>query len=129
MSLTIRPAPIRKSLTVRATPQRAFEVFTAGFDRWWPKAHHIGASPLQKAVIEPGVGGRWYGLHEDGSEGLWGNVLVWDPPARLVLAWRITAEWRYDPALLTTVEVRFVPVGAAETRVELEHRDLEAFGD
>src|SRR5437899_3212354 len=82
-----------------------------------------------KAVIEPGVGGRWYGLLEDGSEGLWGDVLVWEPPGRLVLAWRITHQWGYDPNLLTEVEVRFVAVGASETRIEFEHRDLERFGD
>lgn len=129
MNLTIQAAPIRKVLNVRATPQRAFEIFTVGFDRWWPKTHHIGASPLKKAVIEPNVGGRWYGLHEDGSESLWGDVLAWEPPARLVLAWRINGEWRYDPALLTTVEVRFMGLGSGETRVEFEHRDLDRLGD
>jgi uncharacterized protein YndB with AHSA1/START domain len=126
---TIKPAAIAKTFTVRATPEKAFAVFTDGFDRWWPKSHSIGASPLKKAVIEPGVGGRWYGLHEDGSEGLWGDVLAWEPPGRLVLAWRIGPEWTYDPSLLTEVEVRFIAVGDGETRVEFEHRDLERFGD
>jgi uncharacterized protein YndB with AHSA1/START domain len=103
-------------------------VFTAGFDRWWPKTHYIGTSPLKTAVLEPGVGGRWYGLHEDGSEGMWGEVLAWDPPTHLLLAWRISHEWGYDPDLLTEVEVRFTPVGDGETRVDFEHRGLERFG-
>jgi uncharacterized protein YndB with AHSA1/START domain len=126
---TIKPAAIRKVLTVRATPERAFAIFTAGFDSWWPKTHYIGSSPLKTAVIEPGVGGRWYGLHEDGAENLWGDVLVWDPPARLLLAWRITGEWAYDPNLLTEVEVRFTAIGESETRVDFEHRGLERLGD
>jgi hypothetical protein len=25
-------------------PQRAFEVFTAGIDRWWTRTHHVGAA-------------------------------------------------------------------------------------
>ena len=127
MSLAIRPAPVRKSVSVAASPQRAFEVFTAGFDRWWPRSHSIGEAPLKTAVIEPRVGGRWYGLLENGAEQPWGDVLAWAPPARLVLAWRIGADWTYDANLTTEVEVTFVPEGAA-TRVTLEHRLLENMG-
>ena len=32
MNQTIQPAAIRKSLTVAAPPQKAFSVFTEGFD-------------------------------------------------------------------------------------------------
>jgi uncharacterized protein YndB with AHSA1/START domain len=129
VSQTITPAAIRKTLTVRATPEKAFEIFTAGFHRWWPKTHSIGDAPLKMATIEPRIGGRWYSLTEDGVEHEWGDVLAWEPPARLVLAWRLNGEFTYDPALLTEVEVRFAPVGDGETRVELEHRGLERFGD
>jgi uncharacterized protein YndB with AHSA1/START domain len=129
MSETIKPASIRKTLNVPATPEKAFAVFTAGFDGWWPKTHYIGNSPLMRAVLEPRPGGRWYGVHEDGIERPWGEVLVWEPPTRIVLAWRISHEWGYDPNLLTEVEVRFTPVGARETRVDFEHRHLERFGD
>jgi uncharacterized protein YndB with AHSA1/START domain len=128
MSVAIRPAPVRKTVTVSAPPQRAFEVFTAGFDRWWPRSHSIGESPLQEAVIEPREGGRWYGRLQNGAESDWGDVLVWAPPGRLVLAWRIGADWRYDPALLTEVEVTFTPQGET-TRVDLEHRHLERMGE
>lgn len=129
MSQTITPAVIRKTLTVRATPERAFAVFTESFDSWWPKSHHIGSSPLKTAVLEPGVGGRWFGRHEDGGESSWGDVLTWEPPTRLVIAWRITSAWAYDPKLLTEVEVRFTAVGQGETRIDFEHRGLERFGD
>jgi uncharacterized protein YndB with AHSA1/START domain len=126
---TIKPAAIRKTLTVRATPEKAFEVFTAGFDRWWPRTHHTGATPLRQAVLEPGVGGRWYSQHEDGSENEWGDVVAWEPPSRLVVAWRIDQTFTYDPNLLTEVEVRFTPLGDGETRIDFEHRGLERFGD
>jgi uncharacterized protein YndB with AHSA1/START domain len=127
MSLAIRPAPVRKTLNIAVSPERAFEVFTAGFDRWWPRTHSIGESPLKTAVIEPGAGGRWYGLLENGSEAEWGDVLAWEPPRRLVLAWRIGVDWRYDADLLTEVELRFTPEGKG-TRVDLEHRLLENMG-
>lgn len=129
MDQLIKPAPLRKTLTVRATPEHAFEVFTEGFDRWWPRAMSIGESPLARAAIEPGVGGRWYGVGEDGSEHTWGDVLAWEPPRRLILAWRINAAFVCDPAVHSEVEVSFTPVEAGVTRVEFEHRQIENLGD
>lgn len=119
---------VRKTITVRAPQERAFEVFTA-IDTWWSRDHHIGDEPLAAVVLEPRAGGRWYERGEAGGECNWGDVLEWDPPARIVLAWRISADWKYDPELLTEVEVRFVAESPTTTRVELEHRKLEAFGD
>ncbi|WP_298259265.1 SRPBCC family protein [Bradyrhizobium sp.] len=129
MNLTIQPAAIRKSFTVKARPEKAWEVFTAGFGRWWPKTHYIGNSPLSDAAIEPRAGGRWYGIHEDGVERPWGQVKVWEPPKRLLLDWQISHEWGYRSDLHTDVEILFTAVGEAETRIDFEHRGLEAFGD
>lgn len=125
---TIKPADIRKTLTVKASPQKAFAVFTEGFDRWWPKSHTVGETPLKRAVLEPGVGGRWYGLSEAGVEDIWGEVLVWEPPGRLVLAWRISGQWKCDPGVHTEVEVRFTDAGGGMTRVDFEHRQLDGLG-
>lgn len=129
MSQTIQPAAIRKSLTVAASPEKAFRVFTDGFDRWWPKTHTIGKAPLAKAIIEPREGGRWYGVDENGHEDDWGDVLAWEPPDRLLLAWRINGRWTYDPALLTEVEVRFTALADGQTQVDFEHRGLERMGE
>lgn len=118
---------VRTSVTVETTPHRAFRTFTAGIDRWWPRAHHIGRSPLARIAIEPWPGGRWYSTCEDGSELDVGKVVAWQPPARLVLTWQITAQWVIDPAFASEVEVRFVAEGPRATRVELEHR-LDAYG-
>lgn len=128
MSTTIRPAPVRKSIFVDAAPTRAFEVFTAGIGRWWPKSHKIGPADLDRPVIEPRSGGRWYELDVDGSECEIGKVAVWEPPTRLVLIWQLTPEFTFDPELITEVEVLFTPE-ASGTRVDLEHRDLERMGD
>lgn len=122
-------APIRKAITVAAPPERAFEVFTAGMTGWWNPEYSIGSEPLAMVVMELREGGRWYERGDRGGECDWGRVLVWDPPRRVVLAWQITADWRYDPALHTEVDVRFAPDGPGSTRVELEHRGLEALGD
>lgn len=130
MTQTISPAPIRKSVHVKAAPPRAFEIFTAGASRWWLKTHTINPtkSPQKDVVIEPRAGGRWFERGEDGSECSWGQVLAWEPPSRLLLAWQINADFTYDPALITEVEVRFTPDGTG-TLVELEHRLLERMGE
>ena len=129
MNRTITVAPVRKSVRVSAAPARAFEVFTAGFARWWPRSHTISKVPQKEAVIEPRAGGRWYERGEDGSECEWGRVLVWEPPTRVVLGWQLNPDFKFDPDVVTEVEVRFIAEGEGATRVELEHRNLERFGE
>jgi uncharacterized protein YndB with AHSA1/START domain len=119
---------VRKAVTVEVDRERAFTVFTEEFDTWWNRSHHIGEAELEAAIIEPREGGRWYERGVDGSECDWGRVLVWEPPARLVLAWQLTSEWKYDPDFLTEIEVTFTAESASRTRVELEHRNLDRFG-
>jgi uncharacterized protein YndB with AHSA1/START domain len=128
MNVTISPAPVRKSIQVKTSQERAFEIFTAHMGRWWIKGHSINSSPQQDVIIEPRAGGRWYERGEDGSECDWGHVIAWDPPQRVVFAWQINGEWRFDPSLVTEVEIRFTSEGANATRVDLEHRNLDRFG-
>jgi uncharacterized protein YndB with AHSA1/START domain len=128
-AVTIKPAPIRKSLTVRASREKAFSVFTEGLDRWWPRTHTVSEAPLRRAVLEPRLGGRWYGVSETGAEDTWGEVLAWEPPARLVLAWRIDGRFKCDPSVHTEVEVRFEDAGEGATHIAFEHRLLENLGD
>jgi uncharacterized protein YndB with AHSA1/START domain len=120
---------VRHSITVAAPQERAFEMFTEGFDSWWPRTHKIGQAELAEAVLEGRQGGRWYERDVDGIECDWGTVLVWDPPARVVLDWQLSGEFAYDADLHTEVEVSFVAEGPGSTRVTLEHRGLDAYGD
>ncbi len=123
-------APVRKDIVIETSQARAFRVFTEEHAAWWPLAtHHIAEKPAATAVIEPRAGGRWFERAADGSECLWGKVLVWDPPGRLVLSWEIGADWKHHDGFSTEVEIRFVALGPARTRVELEHRQLERFAD
>ena len=118
---------VRKSVTVNATPETAFDIFTADFDSWWPRSHHLGKTPMTRSVIETRKGGRCYSEHEDGAEVQWGTVLVWEPPQRVVLAWQIAADWKCEPDLskASEVDIRFTPVAGGKTRVDLEHRNFE----
>lgn len=121
---------VRKSVTVEASQDHAFRVFTEQIGSWWPLENYsIGSAEADTAILEPRAGGRWYERGVDGSECDWGRVVAYEPPERLVLSWQISAEWRFDPQLDTEVEVRFVAEGDGRTRVELEHRGLESYGD
>ncbi|MDR3415802.1 MAG: SRPBCC family protein [Nevskia sp.] len=132
MTRTVTIAPVRKSVRINAAQQVAFEVFTAGIGRWWPKKMGIGMAPIQAVKMEPRLGGRLYELDEDQAEVVWGTVLAWDPHDRVVFTWQITSKWKPEPkperAVNSEVEVRFVADGAEWTVVELEHRDFERMG-
>ena len=121
---------VRKTITVQTSPERAFHVFTAEYDSWWPRSHHIGKSPMKRAIIEARAGGRCYTEQEDGTDCDWGSVLVWDPPHRLVIAWQIDGKWQFEPDLAKSseVEVRFTAEPGGRTRVDLEHRHLDRHG-
>ena len=118
---------VHRTVTVQAPPERAFAVFTERFDSWWPRSHHIAEADMEEAVIEPRAGGTWYERGVDGSRTVWGQVLAYEPPRRLVLEWRIGGKWGFepDPAAVSEVEVTFTPAGDAATRVDLTHRHLE----
>jgi uncharacterized protein YndB with AHSA1/START domain len=126
----ISSAPVRKSVTVKASADHAFRVFTEGIDTWWARSHHIGKAPMKRIIIEGRPGGRCYSEQVDDTECDWGSILVWDPPRRFVIAWQISASWQYEPDLSKSseVEVRFTPEGDGITRIDLEHRYFERHG-
>lgn len=125
----IDPNSVRKVVLVQAPQEVAWRVFTEQMGTWWPLENYkIGPAKAVDAVVEPRVGGRWYELGEDGGTCQWGSVLAWEPHARLVLSWDISADWQYDPNLKTEIELRFIPEGKNATRVELEHRHLDRYG-
>ena len=121
---TTRVEPIRKSITVDASVDHAFEVFTERMGEWWPaKTHSAHTELTDEAGLEPRLGGAIFELWRDGRED-WGEITVWEPPHRLVFTWHPGL----PPEETTEVEVRFAADGDS-TVVELEHRGWEARGD
>ena len=120
-------APVTASIDVGLPPAKAFDLFTNHIGEWWGREKTIAPRPPVDVTIEPRVGGRWFERDAEGEETDWGDVLAWEPPHRLLLAWRIGADWKYDPAFETEVEILFEAV-ADGTCVRLEHRNLERFG-
>jgi uncharacterized protein YndB with AHSA1/START domain len=125
-------APIRRTITVRCALDRAFRVFTEDIGKWWPLGTHSvaeytygGRVKATTAVLEGRTGGRVYEVMADGRECHWAEVLEWEPPTRLVLAWKPNPD-RPSP---TEVEITFTDVGDGQTRVDVEHRGWERLGE
>lgn len=118
---TTRP-PVLRAAVVRCDADEAFAAFTDRIGAWWPlPTHGVFGDRAGGVAFEDGL------LVErsvDGEEVVWGRVLEWDPPHRLVVTWHPGRA--ADDA--SEVEVRFLPDDGG-TRVELEHRGWERFGE
>ena len=112
------------ALRVKATPERAFAVFTGEIGAWWRPQGLFQTTPRAPGVLafeETAEGRRLIETLANGTVFQIGRVSAWEPPERLVFTWRQAA---FPPDLHTEVEVRFEAVGE-ETRVSVEHRGFD----
>lgn len=117
------------ALRVKASPERAFEVFTREIGLWWRPNAMFQFTPRSPGVLsfEPGEGGRLIETLPNGKVFEIGQIRAWEPPAgggsgRLTFGWR---QATFQPGQGTEVEVRFEPLGE-ETRVTVEHRGWDS---
>jgi uncharacterized protein YndB with AHSA1/START domain len=113
---------VRKTVRVRCSVARAFEVFTGRIDLWWPSGHrrYQGSQLCLEAV----AGGRFFERSKDGQEAKLGKVVACEAPHRISYTW-------YPGAFQkpTHVDVTFVQDGE-ETIVNVVHSEGEsALGD
>jgi Activator of Hsp90 ATPase homolog 1-like protein len=107
--------PIRHSITIAATPEVAFEVFTLGMGGWWDTAYTPDPDSFDGIALGPEVGSPVSMVHGTTSYPF-GNVTVWEPGVRYVQTFWLAM----DPAHPSTIEVSFTSQGAG-CRVDLEH--------
>ena len=115
---------MRKERRLALPVEEAFRLFTAEMGTWWPLAtHSIAGHEASGVRFEERLGGQVVELAGE-QEYPWAEVAAWEPPALVVLTWHPTVE----VVAATTIEVRFesAPGGS---RLRLEHRDWEAFGE
>src|ERR1700729_1347538 len=102
--------PVRKTVTVPASPQRAFELFTAGISEWWPLAtHSVGQDQAAGVVFGEGVGGEITESLADGTASVWGTGTRWEPPRLVAYTWHAGT----PAAEASSVEGTFTPGGLA----------------
>jgi uncharacterized protein YndB with AHSA1/START domain len=117
--------PLTITVDVACPTDHAFALWTTRIGTWWPSDHTVTGQPDLAVVLEGGVGGRIYERTSDGVEHDWGEVTLWEPPDRLSYLWHLGRD-RTDA---TQVDVRFAPAGPDSTRVTIEHRGWEHFGE
>jgi hypothetical protein len=107
------------SLRVKATPSRAFDVFTRDIGAWWQPNELFRFTPRSpgRIALEAGEGGRFTEMLANGKIFEIGRVVVWEPGVRLALSWRQAS---FAPDQMTRVDVSFEPVGD-ETRITVTH--------
>lgn len=110
------------ALRVKASPERAFQAFTAEIGQWWRPNSLFAFTPRQPGVLSFELDGKGRGLRlietrEGGKVFEVGLVRLWQPGARLVFGWR---QATFSPDQITEVDVTFEPVGD-ETRVSVTH--------
>jgi uncharacterized protein YndB with AHSA1/START domain len=121
---------IKRSVTVDCSVEHAFATFTERIHEWWPLANYsidageTGSAP-QTVIFQGGAGGQIYERTKNGEDLKWADVVAFEPPHRLVLAWNPSRE-RERPA--TEIEVTFTGEGD-RTRVDLEHRGWDRLGE
>jgi len=114
-------APVLRSVWVPQDPADAFDLFTNDIGAWWPLPTH--------GMFGERSGGLGFVNDElreiatDGTETVWGSVLEWTPPSKLVITWHPGREADDH----SEVEVRFESANPG-TNVVLEHRGWEHFG-
>jgi uncharacterized protein YndB with AHSA1/START domain len=114
--------PVRKSVTVGTSPQRAFAVFTAHIQEWWPlRTHSVGIDDAAGIAFGDGVGAAIVETLADGTTSVWGTVTVWEPPHRVEFTWHAGT----PEAQATSVEVTFTQDEPGSTVVRLVHSGWE----
>jgi len=116
---------VEKWVTVNVPVERAFEVFTDEIGTWWPlRTHAVDTERSETVIMESHVGGRLYERSPSGEEHIWGTVVAWEPPSRIVYSWHPGR----GEETAQEVEVTFAPEGDS-TRVEVRHTGWEKLGD
>lgn len=107
------------ALRVRASPERAFDVFTQQIGTWWRPDPLFAITSQGDGVLafEGEQGGRLVTRLPDGATFEIGRVTEWRRGERLAFEWR---QEGFAPDQTTRVEVTFAAVGH-ETRVSVRH--------
>jgi uncharacterized protein YndB with AHSA1/START domain len=116
----------RAEVTVDASPEEAFRLFTEDIGLWWRRdtPYWNDRERGLSVRIEPGVGGRFIEVYdlETGSGMEVGRVTEWEPARRVALTW---TQVGWPEGASTLLEIAFEPAPGGGTTVRLEHSGFE----
>lgn len=105
---------VEKSVHLPCSPERAFRLFTARIDEWWPPGRRHLEHPQSVIALSRE---RFWESAPNGDAVELGQIQSWEPPNRIVLDWFPGTDAEHP----TRVEVDFVPEGEG-TSVQIKHR-------
>jgi uncharacterized protein YndB with AHSA1/START domain len=121
------PAAVAE-VTVDASPDDAFRIFTDEIGLWWRRGtpYWNDADRGLSVRIEPGVGGRFIEVYDlDTGTGFdVGQITAWEPGRRLALSW---TQIGWPAGATTDLEVTFTPAPDG-TLVTLKQTGFERVG-
>ncbi|MEV6851374.1 SRPBCC domain-containing protein [Actinoplanes sp. NPDC051411] len=121
---------VSKSISVAVPPDEAFRIFVERPIEWLPAGHTFIRNP-QAVTLQSWAGGCFVEHGADGTEVVRGTIVECQPPSRLVMTWRVGADWRpvHDDEKASRIQVEFVATGPHTTNVILTHTELYRHGD
>ena len=111
-------ALVESEVRVKASPDRAFTLFTANIGDWWP----VNSNSVYKGTVS--FEGDELVERSGEKVAVWAEVTRWDPPSALGLTWHAGS----DASRTTDILVTFTPEGD-ETVVHLTHSAWERLLD
>jgi len=113
---------VRKTVTVPTAPERAFELFTAHIQEWWPlRTHSVGLEHAAGIAFGERAGAAIVETLADGTTSVWGSITDWAPPHNVAFTWH-PGRPETDA---TRVEVTFTEDEPGHTVVRLVHSGWE----
>lgn len=114
---------VHKTVTVARPPDVTFKLFVEEITQWWPLDKYSFLGPDATLTIEPHAGGRFIETAPDGSEYVIGEVLRFEPGARVTYTWT-----HREGKGVTEVDIRFTAEGNG-TRIDVAHSGFEKLAD
>ena len=114
---------VHKSITVSRPPDVAFKIYVEEMTQWWPLDKYSFLGPDATLTIEPRAGGRFVETAPDGREWVIGEILHYEPGARLTHTWT-----HQEGKGVTEIDVRFTADGNG-TRIDVAHSGFEKLAD
>ena len=135
--------PVKKSIEVPCSQERAFKVFVEEMDSWWPLGKFttsaMRGTPAKLIRVDAKQGGKIVEIGSDGEEVEWGTIRSYDPHGFVSMDFHIPQPGekkgtrnlqpgeRDDSRSL--LEVRFTVLESERTRAEITQSNWEAFGE
>lgn len=117
---------IKQKMEIQCSIDKAFELFTNGFETWWPREYSRFQAGMKSICIEPKVGGRCTEVDPEGFQLDWGRVLEQRPPEQLTFTWQIGSDRfpQLNPEHSSKIDIVFKAISDSVTEILFEHRDI-----